>query len=275
MRKISVVGVLVLALFLLTACIHSGQTAANPSTAPVLERIQKKGELVVGTAGSMPPLNMTTKNGEIIGLDIDIAKEIAAGMDVKLRVVSMPFANLLPALEAGKVDLILSGMTITPERNLKVAFAGPYYVTGKAFLTKMERITSAQKASEVNSPDTTLTALEGSTSQRFVETFIPDARLIPAKNYDEAVDLVIQDKVNAMIADYPICMLSVFRFPDKGLISLFTPITYEPLGIALPANDPLFINWVDNFLNALKGSGKLEELKKGWFTNGSWLNRLP
>ena len=275
MQKIKVIIVLVLALALLPACTNTTDTAAKVSPTPVLDRIMKKGELVVGTAGSMPPLNMTTKNGEIIGLEADLAGYIADAMDVKLKLQAMSFSELLPALESGKVDMILSGMTITPRRNLKVAFVGPYFVTGKAFLTKVKRIASAKKASEVNSPDTTLTALQGSTSQLFVEKSIPKARLVTAKNYDEAVNLVIEEKVDAMIADYPICMLSVFRYPDKGLLSLFTPITYEPIGIALPANDPLLVNWLENLLNSLKGSGQLETLRAQWFKYGSWLHKLP
>lgn len=275
MKKRCQVVVLVLALVLLSACTNPTNTATNISTTPVLDRIIKKGELLVGTAASMPPLNMTTKNGEIIGLEIDLAKEMAASMGVKLGLKAMPFSELLPALESGEVDMIMSGMTISPQRNLKVAFVGPYFVTGKGFLTKIKRIASAQKASEINSPDTKLTALQGSTSQRFVEESIPKAMLVTAKNYDEAVNLVIEDKVDAMIADHPICMLSVLRYPGKGLLSLSTPITYEPIGVALPANDPLFINWVENFINKLKNSGELETLKAQWFKHGSWLDRLP
>lgn len=275
MKKISVIAVLILALAFLPACTNATDTATNVSTTPVLDRIIEKGELVVGTAGSMPPLNMTTKDGDIIGLEADLAKHIAEAMEVKLNLQAMSFSELLPALEAGKVDMILSGMTITPKRNLKVAFVGPYLVTGKAFLTKTKRIASAKKASEVNSPGTTLVALKASTSQRFVEKFIPKAKLITTKDYDAAVNLVIDEKVDALIADYPICMLSVLRYPDKGLLSLFTPITHEPIGIAVPANDPLLVNWLENLLNSLKGSGKLEALREQWFKYNYWVDRLP
>ena len=86
--------------------------------------------------------------------------------------------------------------------------------------------------------------------------------------------MVLQDKVQAMIADYPICVVSVFRYPDAGLLSVVTPLTYEPLGIAVPANDPLLINWTENTLASLEGSGILDELKLKWFARGSWLKKL-
>lgn len=80
------------------------------AASPVLDRIAKKGELVVGSTGSMPLFNMTTRIGEIIGLDIDLAKKISNAMGVKLRLSAMPFSELLPALEAGRVDMVLSNL---------------------------------------------------------------------------------------------------------------------------------------------------------------------
>jgi polar amino acid transport system substrate-binding protein len=240
----------------------------------VLERIQQKGELTVGTMGDMPPLNMTTKDGEIIGLEPDIARLMANAMGVKVKFVTKPFSELLPALQTGEVDMILSGMTITAERNMKVAFVGPYFISGKAFLTKIKTIANAKEAVDVNSPDTKLVALKGSTSQAFAEAFIGKATLFTTGTYDEAVDMLLQDKVQAMIADYPICVVSVFRYPEAGLLSVVTPLTYEPLGIAVPANDPLMINWTENALANLEGSGIMDELKLKWFARGAWLHKL-
>ena len=266
---------LVLALTLLSACAHWTGRAVKEPAAPVIDRILKRGELVVGTSGNMPPFNMTTKQGELIGLDVDLSKYMAAAMGVKLRLVTMSFFELLPALEAGKVDMILSSITITPERNLKVAFVGPYFVTGKSFLTKRQTIASVKDGSYLNKPNITLAALKDSTSQTFVENAIPKARLVLTKNYDEAVAMVLHDKVDALIADWSICVVSTLRYPNKGLITQITAITYEPLGIALPPTDPLLVNWVENILDELRASGELDELQGYWFDNSSWLKELP
>jgi len=187
----------------------------------------------------------------------------------------MPFAELLPALEAGKLDMVMSGMTITMKRNLKVAFVGPYLKSGKAFLTKVDTIANADETKVLNRPEVKFAALKDSTSQYFIETALPKATLVTADNYDEAVDMVLQDRVHALVADYPICVISLVRYPDRGLMSVITPFTYEPLGIAVPANDPHLINWTGNFLGLLEGSGKMKMLKQRWFEDGSWLNELP
>ena len=273
MKRVRVVIVLLMALALVFGCAQQG-TMVKPTSSPAFERILQKQELVVGTAAEMPAFSMKTKDGEIIGLEADLAKLIAEAMGVKLRFEVMQFSKLLPALEGGKVDMILSYMTITPKRNVKVAFVGPYFVSGKAFLTKIETIAGSNEATEVNSPKVRLTGLMGSTSQYFVEEVLPKVQFVPAKTYDEAVRMVLQDKVDAMIADYPRCVVSVFQYPDQGLLSVVTPLTYEPYGIAIPAGDPHLINWLENFLDTLDQTGTLDELTDRWFEDVSWLNQV-
>jgi len=74
------------------------------------------------------------------------------------------------------------------------------------------------------------------------------------KDYDDAVEMVLQDQVHALVADYQICLVSLFRHPDQ---------------------DGHLINWVNNFLNTLKKSGELDKLRARWIEDGSWLNELP
>jgi polar amino acid transport system substrate-binding protein len=242
---------------------------------PVVDRIVAKKELVVGTAASMPPLNMTTKDGQIVGLEVDLARLFANAMEVKLTLKPIRFNDLLPALEAGQVDMVLSGMTIIPTRNLKVAFAGPYFASGKSILTKKANVESVDEITKMNNPEKVLVALKGSTSQMFVETLMPKAKLVLMEDYDQAVAMVKNDKAVAMVADYPICLVSVYRYPDGGFTTLSKPLSYEPIGIALSPNDPLLLNWVQNFLHTLEKAGEMERLLERWFKDTSWISRLP
>jgi polar amino acid transport system substrate-binding protein len=223
----------------------------------------------------MPPLNMTTKKGELIGYEVDLARAMAQAMGVRAKPAIIPFAELLPALQSGKIDLILSNMTITPRRNLKVAFVGPYFDSGKAFLTKIKTIAMAKKPEDVDAKKAKLVALKASTSQAFVEEALPNATLVVANDYDEAVKMVLEDKVDAMVADYPICVVSVFRYPDQGLLSVVTKLTYEPIGVGVPAGDPLLVNWVENFMRIAEKTGLLRGLKEKWLQQTDWLQRLP
>ena len=274
MKFARVLLVMILTLIFFTGCAQMQQSTSGTSASPVLDRIQSRGELVVGTMGNMPPLNMTSKDGEIFGLEPDLARMLAKAMNVKVKFVTKPFNELLPALQNGQVDMVLSGMTITPERNRKVAFIGPYFLSGKAFLTKIKTIAYADEAQDVNNPNTKIVALKGSTSQAFAEEYLDKTTLFTTGTYDEAVDMVLQDKVQALIADYPICVVSVFLYPEAGQLSDVTQLTYEPIVIAIPANDPLLMNWTLNPLNNIEGSGILDELKLKWFAEGDWLNKL-
>jgi len=269
-------GIVVCVVAVVLAVSVLGVALAGEATrlAPVLDRILAKKELVVGTAADMPPLNMTLKDGKIVGMEVDIANLMAASIEVKLTLKPMPFNALLPALEAGQVDLILSGMTMTPLRNTQVAFAGPYFGSGKSVLIKQQNVASLQNTEMMNNPDMTVAALKGSTSQRFVERFAPKAKLVVTDNYDQAIAMVLDDKVRAMVADFPICHVAVYRYQDKGLTTLKSPLNYEPLGIALSPTDPLFLNWVQNFVTVLLNSGDLSLLQRKWFEDASWIPQL-
>ena len=242
---------------------------------PVLSRIVTSGELRVGMSGTQPPFSVKSKSGELIGYDVDLANMLAAAMDVELKIVEKPFAQLLPALEAGEVDAVMSGMTMTPARNLRVAFVGPFMVSGKSILTKSSTLASIQAAEEIDQSQIKLVALEGSTSERFVKKALPKTQFIPAKDYDQAVAAVLDGSADAMVADFPICALSMMRYPDAGFATLSEPLTIEPIGMALPAGDSLLLNMVENYFGALEGLGVLDKLEQKWFEDGSWLIQVP
>jgi len=261
---------LLFALFVLSIVVMTGRFA---QAGAILEGVLKKGELVVGITGDQPPLNATTKDGEIIGLDADLARAIASSMKVKIRHSRMPFVELLPALQSGKVDMIVSGMTMTPERNMKVAFIGPYYVSGKGILTKYKNLETLKKEG-VNSAKFKVATLKGSTSQDIVEKAAPKAGLVLAGSYDEALNLLFQDKVDIVVADYPFCAYIADRYREKELVVGETKLSFEPLGIAV-REDPLWINALDNFLRLLVGSGEMTTLQDKWFKTREWIKLLP
>jgi polar amino acid transport system substrate-binding protein len=272
-----------LAAFSFTACSTFGggdeESSSSGSTytgsaSPVLDHVRATGELRVGVSGNQPPFNMKNKAGELIGLDIDLAKALGASMGTTVRFVEMPFGTLLGALDAGEVDIVLSGLTMTPERNTKVAFAGPYFVSGKGLLTKSEKLAQTDDPEDINEADLRLVALEGSTSYGFLKQATPSAQITATRDYADAVQLIIEGKADALIADYPACVIQMFLHRDADLATVASPFTFEPLGAALPATDPLFLNLVQNYFNMLEGTGLMIQLQAKWFLDGSWLTEL-
>jgi polar amino acid transport system substrate-binding protein len=241
----------------------------------VLGRIVENDELRVGTSGTQPPFSLVSKTGDLIGYDIDLANLIADAMGVELTLVRKPFNELLGALEAGEVDIVMSGMTMTPARNLRVAFVGPYMVSGKSILTTSAALARIDEAEDVDQSKVRMAALKGSTSEEFVRAVWPRIQLTTTDDYDAAIQLLRDDKVGAVVADFPICALTMLRFPEEGFATLEQPLTIEPMGVALPPGDPLFINMMENYLGALEGIGVLELLEEKWFDDGAWLIQMP
>jgi len=253
-------------------------TAALPLNAmagDTLRRVIDFKVLKVGMSGNQPPMTMTNREGELMGFDVDLAKAMADAMKVRLEIVAMPFGELLPALEQDKVDLVLSGLSITPERTEVVSFVGPYMMSGKSILTKNSVLAKIEASKDFNRKDLKLAALKSSTSASFVQTVAPDAQLIEVASYDEGVAMVMEGKVDALVADMPVCVLSVLRFPDAGLTTLERPLTVEPVGIAVGKNDPQFFNLVDNYLRAYEKTGILAKIRAKWFEDSSWVVSLP
>ena len=242
---------------------------------PVLSRIVESGTFRVGMSGTQPPFTVVSKSGSLIGYEVDLANLLANAMGVNVEFVQKPFGELLSALEKGEIDAIMSGMTMTPKRNLKAAFVGPYIVSGKSILTKSSTLAALNEAEDIDSSSITVVALKGSTSEKFVKKVLEKTTYVGVDDYDTGVQMVIDGKAAALVADYPICALSQMRFPEAGLATLSEPMTIEPIGIALAPGDALLVNMVTNYLGTLQGLGLLDSLEEKWFENGAWLIQLP
>jgi polar amino acid transport system substrate-binding protein len=265
----------ILAVLVATFVVLSALSAQAQNSSSTLSRMVLDGELRVGMSGTQPPMNVLGKDGELIGLEVDMMNLLAESMNLKLRVIQKPFAELLPALDNGAVDMVVSGLTITPERNMKYMFVGPYFISGKSILTTSAGLGQTKDPSALNQAELKLAALKSSTSEQFVKRVAPKATFVGIDDYDQGVQMVLDGKVDALVADFPICALSVIRNPGKGLTTPATAFTIEPIGIALPGDDPLLANLLQNYLRALEGAGLLDRLETRYLEDGAWLEKLP
>ena len=236
-----------------------------------LKKIADRGELRVGMTANQPPFTMKAKDGSIIGYEADLAAVLAESMGVKLSIIEIPFSDLLSSLEEGKVDVVMSGMTMTMERNMRVAFAGPYILSGKSILTKSSDFSDTDESDDINDGEIKLVALKGSTSEEFCKADMPEAELLLAESYDEAIAWLEEGKATIMVADYPICAYTALVEPERGLTTINAPLTIEPIGIAMPPDDAHFHNMIQNYFNGLAMLGVLDLLEMKWFDSGEWV----
>ena len=260
-------------LTLTTSCASLGLGAEKNHSTTRLAHIIETGRLHVGMSGEQPPLNMTTKSGELVGLEVALARVLASAMGVEVDLVRIPFPRLIDALESGEIDLIMSGMTITAQRNLRVVFVGPYFVSGQSLLSKSTELLAA-KLEDLNHPRIRLAALTSSTSEAWVRRALPLATLVTTESIEEGIQQVIADQVDALVADQEICYFAMLRHADTGLAVRAENFTVEPIGIALPPDDPQLTNLIANYIGALEMQGTLHRARDYWFANESWVKQI-
>ncbi len=265
-RRFAIVAMLFVTSSALSTVAQAGDT---------LRRIIDFNTLNVGMSADQPPMNTRNRQGGLMGFDVDLARAMAAAMRVKLEIKVMPFGDLMEALERDEIDMIISGMAITPARTEKVSFVGPYMMSGKSILTRDAVLAEVSEAGEFNRADLRLLSLKNSTSTTFIREVAPEASLTEVTHYNEAVQLIIEGKADALVADLPICVLSVLRYPDAGLVTLDQPLTVEPQGIAISKDDMQFLNLVENYLDAYAKIGVLTKLRKKWLEEKAWIAELP
>jgi polar amino acid transport system substrate-binding protein len=270
MRSLSA---LLLAAFVLGGCQMrpEGQPAAADASDSRLAQILSSGTLRVAVSADRAPLNFKNPSAEIVGFEVDIVEALATAMGLELSLVQVPFAELLASLESGRADLAISGLTMTPERNARVAFAGPYFVSGMSVLSRSTEITGVEDSDALDLAGRRYAAVSGSTSARFVRETLPAAELVEVGDYDTGIQMVIDGKVDALFADYLACAVAVWSNPEAGLSMPPTPFTVEPLGIAVPPDAPLLLNLVQNYLATLDYTGLLATYRAKWLAGGEWM----
>jgi polar amino acid transport system substrate-binding protein len=241
----------------------------------VTERIAENKTLVVGTPGDFPPFTASTSTGRLIGLDIDLAKNLASWLQVKIEFKQMEFSKLISALEENKIDMAMSGMTMTPRRNLQAAFIGPYALSGQSILGKKTILEQVSTPEDLRKVTCCVAVLKGTTGEKMATEMLPDANIISTSTLDESLILLLNGKVDAIVADYPFCRVAEFRYKDRGFAMFDEPLTFEPVAIAVSADDPLFVNLVQNYLAIMTGSGALKKLQEKWFKSIAWMKDLP
>jgi len=262
------------------ACTQSSQEGSKKSIntqvseGSVLQSILKTGKLRVGLEPGYMPFEMQDKQSRVVGFDVDMAKEMASSMGVELELVPTAWDGIIGSLLTDKFDIIMSGMTITQERNLKVNFANPYIIVGQTILINKNLAGTIRSYSDLNNSKYTVTSKLGTTGEQAVKRMIPRANYKSFETEPEAAMEVISGKADAFVYDLPYC--AVF-YAEKGagkMVFLDQPFTFEPLGWALKQGDPDFLNWVNNFLAQVKGDGRYDKIYEKWITGTDWIKDI-
>jgi polar amino acid transport system substrate-binding protein len=274
MRKGLVVGLallLVSGFFLAASVMAADIELAKKSH---IQKILERGELRVGFESGYVPFEMTDKKGNFIGFDMDFGRRLAKDMGVKFVPVNTAWDGIIPSLMTDKFDIIMGGMTITQERNLKVTFSDPYIVVGQTILLNKKHEGKVTSYKDLNDPQYILTSRQGTTGEQAIKKYIPKATYKAFESEAEAGLEVINGKADALVYDLPFCG---FLYGSQGqgkTVFLDQPFTYEPLAWAINQGDPDFLNFLNNFLRQTKGDGFYDKAYNKWIIGSDWKKEL-
>jgi len=198
-----------------------------------------KDPLRIGTHADYPPFEYQV-DSTLVGIDIDLGRRLAEKMDMEYEFEHIEFDELLPALQAGYIDIAISALTITDERKHLVDFSVPYYVANQTILTHQNNQTPLNVATDLK--DYIVGAQDGTTGYTYIKENLVDKNLLPKENL--RIYAVISDAVKALVAgecDFLILDNSPAQSFQKQypLKTALTIETFESYGIALPKNAPL------------------------------------
>ncbi|MBZ0123350.1 MAG: transporter substrate-binding domain-containing protein [Roseovarius sp.] len=242
------------------------------SAASVIEQIKQRGVLKVGLS-TFVPWAMRDKNGDLMGFEVDVAKKVAADMEVDIEFVPTAWSGIIPALIAGKFDVIIGGMSITPQRNLTVNFTAPYAHSGQQMVANT-KLAEGFGLAEFNASDVVLTCRRGATSCDIAQKLFPKADLRRFDDDAQAYQEVINGNAHAAIGSSPKPRFTMLRNPDILFMPTDKPLIPGNEAFALRKGDPDALNFFSNWILYNTANGWLEETHDYWFKTEDWADQV-
>ena len=261
---IVLVSVFVLGLAVSTS---AGEFQRKLAAESAIEQIAKRGVIKVGM-DVFVPWAMKDKKGKLIGFEIDMAKKLAADMGVKVEFVPTKWSGIIPALITGKFDVLIGGMTITTQRNLKINFTRPYYYTEQGLMAHKKKA-AGFKVADFNSPNVTIAARLGSTAAVAAKQQFPKAKLRLFDDEPAAVQELRNGNVHAMVSAQPLPSSTALEYPDTIMV-YDEVMMLEAIGIGVRKSDNDTLNLINNWIEINRNNGWIQGRYAYWFKSQDW-----
>ncbi|WP_374020167.1 transporter substrate-binding domain-containing protein [Paenibacillus thiaminolyticus] len=260
-RWLKVIGAAVAAALLVSALSACSQTSAGGEG--TIDQIKKRGKVVAGVKYDLNLFGLKDPGtGEVQGLDIDIAKQIAKkvlGDENAIELMEVTSKTRIPMLKNGDIDFIIATMTITDERKKEIDFSDVYFTAGQSLLVPVDSPINSIK--DLTKESKVLTA-KGSTSAKNIRESAPDAQILEFENYAEAFTALKAGQGHALTTDN--ALLYGMAQQDKNFRVLDETFTDEPYGIGIRKGDEEFVKLVNDALKELKDSGEYDRIYEKW-----------
>ena len=252
-----------------TAPVEGPPTADRPPAPSQAAR--EENPLRVGVSTNAPPL-IYRQAADIVGLEAELAGEFAKFLGRPLRFVELPWQDQIPALLEGRTDIIMSGMSVTKQRSIRIAFSSPYYRTGQMALVRREdksRFPTGYNGIVGQAPSLRFGVVKGTTGEQFVRKNFGSADKIRVYSTSrEAVNALttvfMVSRIDLLVHDGPILVMLAAEDESGKLYLIPDYLTEENLAWGMRKNDPQLLESANRFVEQLKQEGRLETIIKRW-----------
>ncbi|HDJ6823195.1 TPA: ABC transporter permease subunit [Staphylococcus aureus] len=251
--------ILVLGLLISSAMVYINPTA-HAEQDQTWEKIKERGELRVGLSADYAPMEFEhTVNGktEYAGVDIDLAKKIAKDNNLKLKIVNMSFDSLLGALKTGKIDIIISGMTSTPERKKQVDFSDSYMMTKNIMLVKKDKVNEYKDIKDFNNKK--VGAQKGTEQEKIAQTEIENASITSLSRLPDVILALKSGKVEGAVVEKPVAEAYLKQNPKLGISNVKFNEEEKDTVIAVPKDSPKLLSQINKTIKEVKDKGSIDK----------------
>lgn len=228
-----------------------------------LDRISRTKKILVGTDATYPPFeSKDAKTGRVIGFDIDLINAICEDLGVKCEFIVVPFDGIISGLKNRKYDAVISAFTITPERENVVDFSQPYYQAGQSIAVREDE----QRIKSIDDLIGKTIGVQLGTTGEILARKIEGAEIISYDNIGAAFIDMDNKKLDAIINDKP---TSERIIALKGRAKIVgETLTSENYGIAVRRGEKRLLDEINNSLERLQTTGRIQQIKDKWFSSG-------
>ncbi len=268
-RVITVATAVMMALmFCLAGSVAADDINKQLTKSSIIDKVMRKGKLRVGLA-TFVPWAMQDKKGEWVGFEIDVAKQLAEDMDVKIEFVPTKWEGLIPSLLTGKFDLIIAGMTGTPQRALKINFTNPYDYSGMNVVVHKNFAAGVTDYMDLDKKGNTIISRVGTTGAALAKATFKNAtvRLFPDEG--PMVQELLNGKAAAVLGSAPQPAQLAAKYPET-LMFLDKNLVQQPICIGVPKGDPDTLAYLNNWITTVRNNGFIQKKVDYWWKSLEW-----
>lgn len=222
-------------------------------------------ELLVGVTPAAPPL-IYKEGDRIVGLEAELALAFGASLGLPVRFVELDWQDQIPALEKGKIDIIMSGMVMTQARSARIDFCDPYFRAGQMLLVDIANGKQFPRGyyDLKGKQDIRIGVVEAATGDSFARKNLPRARVTGYTTADSAVTALVRGHIDGFLYDAPMIAYAAALHGSKGVVPVYHLLTEEYLAWGVRKEDKVLQRRANDFLQQYNDDGRLESSLRKW-----------